>query len=153
MALTGNTSQANGSMTDDNQFRELDFERQLEHPPEKVWRALTQKHLLGDWLMPSDFEAVEGYSFAMAAEWGEITGTVLAVEPHKRLSYTWNGPGLTSVVTWTLDGRDGGTLLRLDHTKIPAESKQAYYGAKAGWPRFLDALETALAGINSSRED
>lgn len=81
----------------------------------------------------------------MAAEWGEVTGTVSVVEPERRLSYTWNGPGLTSEVTWTLKPHGDGTLLRLAHTKIPAESKQAYHGARAGWPRFLDALETMLA--------
>lgn len=134
--------------TDNTDYRSLDFERQLDHPPERVWRALTQKELLGEWIMPSNFEPEVGKSFAMAAEWGEVTGEVLAVEPEERLSYTWNGPGLTSEVTWTLTPKDGGTLLRLDHTKIPSDSKQAYHGAKAGWPRFLDALEKALSNID-----
>jgi uncharacterized protein YndB with AHSA1/START domain len=135
-------------MTIENtEYRSLEFERQLEHPPEKVWRALTQKELIGEWIMPSDFVPEVGKIFTMAAEWGEVTGEVLAVEPEKRLSYTWNGPGLTSEVTWTLTPRDGGTLLRLDHTKIPSDSKQAYHGAKAGWPGFLDALEKTLSDI------
>ena len=126
-------------------FRALDFERFLDHPPERVWRALTQSSLLGEWLMPCDFQAESGKTFAMEAEWGQVTGTVLAVEPERLLAYTWNGPGLTSEVTWTLTPQGNGTLLRLDHTKIPAESKPAYHGAKAGWPRFLEALESMLA--------
>lgn len=133
-------------MTDSRtDMRALDFERVLDHPPEKVWRALTQPHLLGEWLMQSNFEAKIGTTFTMEAEWGEVTGTVRAVELERRLSYTWNGPGLTSEVTWILTPHGKGTLLRLDHTQIPAESKQAYHGARAGWPRFLDALETVLA--------
>lgn len=127
--------------------RSLVFERQLGHPPEKVWLALTQRHLLADWLMPSNFEPEPGKTFTMKADWGEVSGTVLAVETEQRLSYTWNGPGLASEVTWTLTPHPGGTLLRLDHTKIPSESKQAYHGAKAGWPAFLDALEAALATL------
>lgn len=133
-------------MTDSRtDMRSLDFERVLDHAPEKVWRALTQPHLLGEWLMQSNFEAKVGKTFTMEAEWGEVTGTVRAVELERRLSYTWNGPGLTSQVTWTLTPHGKRTLLRLDHTQIPAESKQAYHGARAGWPRFLDALETVLA--------
>lgn len=134
--------------TDNTEFRSLDFERQLNHPPGKVWRALTQKDLLDEWIMPSDFEPEVGKSFTMSAAWGEVTGKVLAVEHEERLSYTWNGPGLTSVVTWTLTPKHGGTLLRLDHTRIPVDSKQAYHGAKAGWPGFLDALEKALADFD-----
>ncbi|MEE4208220.1 MAG: SRPBCC domain-containing protein [Parvularcula sp.] len=129
----------------DKSMRALDFERVLQHPPEKVWRALTQPHLLGEWLMQSDFEAKTGAAFTMAAEWGKVTGIVIAVESERRLSYTWNGPGLTSEITWTLTPRGSGTLLRLDHREIPAESQQAYHGAKSGWPRFLDALEATLA--------
>jgi uncharacterized protein YndB with AHSA1/START domain len=133
-------------MTDSQaDMRALDFKRVLDHPPEKVWRALTQPHLLCEWLMPSDFEAKVGAQFTMQAEWGKVTGTVLVVDPERRLSYAWNGPGLTSEVTWTLTPRGGGTLLRLDHVKIPSESKHAFHGARKGWPRLLDALETVLA--------
>jgi uncharacterized protein YndB with AHSA1/START domain len=132
-------------------MRALVFERSFNHPPEKVWRALTQPHLIGEWLMQSDFEAKVGATFTMRAEWGDVTGTILAVESEQKLSYSWNGPGLVSEVTWTLTPNDEGTLLRLDHVKIPAESKQAYYGAKVGWPRFLTALETVLAGLGSSQ--
>ena len=136
-------------MTAENvEFRSLDFERQLGHPPEKVWRALTQKELLSEWMMPSDFTPEVGKSFTMTAQWGEVTGRVLIVEPERCLSYTWNGPGLSSEVKWTLTPRNGGTLLRLDHTKIPSDSKQAYHGAKAGWPGFLDALEKTLSDIS-----
>jgi uncharacterized protein YndB with AHSA1/START domain len=34
-------------------------ERDLPHPPEKVWRALTQSALVAEWLMPNDFELKE----------------------------------------------------------------------------------------------
>lgn len=128
----------------ESDMRALSFERLLAHPPEKVWRALTKPHLIGEWLMQADFETTVGATFTMMAEWGRVTGTVLAVEPERMLSYTWNGPGLTSKVTWLLTPQGNGTLLQLAHTNIPAESKLAYHGAKAGWPRFLKALETLL---------
>lgn len=128
-------------------MRFLEFERLLDHPPEKVWRALTMFELLADWLMPTDFEPVVGTDFVMDAGWGRVTGTVLQVERERTLSYTWNGPGLESEVTWTLTPKGMSTLLRLEHRKIPAASKQAYHGARAGWPRFLDALESTLGRI------
>lgn len=124
--------------------RSLEFERNLPHPPEKVWRALTLPHLIGDWLMQTDFTAEVGEGFTMKAEWGEVRGKVLSVEPERRLSYSWSGPGLESEVTWTLERSGTGTLLRLEQTEMPAENKQAYHGARAGWPRFLDALEGVL---------
>ena len=125
--------------------RSLEFERELPHPPGRVWRALTQPHLIGEWLMQSDFTAEPGTQFTMNAEWGEVRGEVLLVEPERKLSYSWNGPGLESKVTWVLEPSGPGTLLRLEQTEIPAESKQAYHGARTGWPRFLDALERVLS--------
>lgn len=125
--------------------RSIEFERFFDHPPEKVWRALTQRHLLAEWLMRSDFSAEVGHTFTMEASWGEVTGTVMNKENERRLSYTWNGPGLTSEVCWTLLPEGTGTRLRLDHTRIPAESERAYRGALAGWPIFLERLEEALA--------
>lgn len=38
----------------------LVIERELPHPPEKVWRALASASLLGEWLMPTDFRPVPG---------------------------------------------------------------------------------------------
>ena len=36
-------------------------ERELHHPPEKIWRALTQPHLIEEWLMKNDFAPVVGH--------------------------------------------------------------------------------------------
>jgi uncharacterized protein YndB with AHSA1/START domain len=30
-------------------------EREIPHPPEKIWRALTQPHLIEEWLMKTIF--------------------------------------------------------------------------------------------------
>lgn len=78
------------------------MERDMPHPPEKVWHALTQPHLIAEWLMSNDFKPVVGHRFKLSADWGTIECEVLAVEPNKTLSYTWAVFGLQSVVTWTL---------------------------------------------------
>ena len=64
-------------------------EREIPFPPEKIWRALTQPHLIEEWLMKNDFMPVVGHRFDLRADWGAVGCQVLAVEPNKSLSYTW----------------------------------------------------------------
>jgi len=125
-------------------------ERDLSHPPEKVWRALTQPHLVAEWLMQNDFKPELGHRFNLRAEWGRLDCKVLAIEPHKVLSYTWDGLGLESVVTWTLTPTGRGTHLRMEQTGFRPEQKQAYQGATFGWPRLLDAMDQVLAKADAA---
>lgn len=124
--------------------RTVVVERALAHSPQKVWRALTQPHLIETWLMKNNFEPVVGHSFDLRADWGGVTCRVLEIEPQARLSYTWSGMGLESVVTWTLVPTGEGTLLRMEQSGFRPGQEQAYHGAQAGWPRFLAALEQTL---------
>src|SRR3990167_10803508 len=71
-------------------------EREISYPPEKIWRALTQPHLIEEWLMKNDFKPVVGHGFNLRAAWGAVDCQVLAVEPNKTLSYTWGAHGLES---------------------------------------------------------
>ena len=84
-------------------------EREIPFPPEKIWRALTQPHLIEEWLMKNDFKPVVDHRFNLRADWGAVDCQVLAVEPNKTLSYTWAAYGLESVVTWTLTPTSTGT--------------------------------------------
>ncbi|RAI02282.1 polyketide cyclase [Acuticoccus sediminis] len=123
-------------------------EREFPHAPEKIWRALTQPHLIEEWLMKTDFAPVVGHRFDMRAEWGAVGCEVLEIEPQRALAYSWVAHGLDSVVTWTLTPTTGGTRLRMEQTGFRRDQRQAYGGAKAGWPRFLDKLEDVLAGLD-----
>lgn len=123
-------------------------EREIPHPPEKIWRALTQPHLIQEWLMKSDFKPIVGHRFDFRADWGSVDCEVRIVEPNKTLSYTWAAYGLESVVTWTLTPKDTGTNLRMEQVGFRADQQQAYQGAKHGWPRFFTALEQVLARID-----
>lgn len=129
-------------MTED--ARRIILERTLPHPPEKIWRALTQPHLLEEWLMKTDFRPDVGEGFSFSAEWGAVRGQVLEAEPHRSLSYTWGDDNLKSVVTWTLTETETGTHLRLEQTGFREDQPRYLMGAKAGWPRFLDNLEQVL---------
>ena len=125
--------------------RTVVVEREIPHPPEKIWRALTQPHLIAEWLMKSDFDPVVGHAFSFNADWGSVDCKVLAVEPMETLSYTWDAYGLVSIVTWTLTPTKTGTLLRMEQSGFRPDQQQAYEGAEAGWPRFFEALEQLLA--------
>ena len=86
-------------MNDFTAMRSVVVEREMPHPPAKVWRALTQAPMIEEWLMKSDFQPVVGHRFSFHADWGAVNCQVLAVEPNKTLSYTWDAYGLKSVVT------------------------------------------------------
>ena len=125
--------------------RSVVMERDIPHPPEKIWRALTQPHLMEAWLMKNDFQPVVGHRFDLRADWGSVDCQVLEVEPNKTLSYTWAAYGLESVVTWTLTPTNTGTHLRMEQSGFQPDQSQAHQGAQYGWQKFLAALEQMLA--------
>jgi uncharacterized protein YndB with AHSA1/START domain len=101
--------------------RDLNFEVTYPHPPEKVWRALTDPRAIAQWLMENDFEAKVGHKFQFHAAprpgWdGVVHCEVLEVDPPRRLVYSWKGGPLDTRVSWVLEPTADGTRLRLDHT-------------------------------------
>ena len=136
-------------MTDTaTETRSVVVEREMPFPPEKIWRALTQPHLIEEWLMKSDFKPVVDRRFNFRGDWGAVDCRVLEVEPHKTLSYTWAALGLESVVTWTLTPTSTGTHLRMEQSGFRPDQEQAYQGAKFGWQKFVASLEEVLARID-----
>jgi uncharacterized protein YndB with AHSA1/START domain len=132
--------------------RSVVVEREIAFPPEKIWRALTQPHLIEDWLMKNDFKPVVGHRFNLRGEWGGVLDCeVLAVEQNRMLSYTWNfahddaAYNLTSVVTFTLTPTRTGTHLRMEQSGFRPDQQQAFQGAKFGWQKFFANLEQVLA--------
>lgn len=138
-----------------SETRTLVVERVVPHPPEKVWRALTETALLEDWLMKNDFTATVGAKFTFRTQpmphWnGVVECEVLAIEPHRRLSYSWNvgdGKKLYTTVTWTLTQVEGGTRLRMEQSGFGPQDDNNYKGAAYGWQRNIEALEKVVAGL------
>jgi uncharacterized protein YndB with AHSA1/START domain len=122
-------------------------ERKMPHPPEKIWRALTQPHLIAEWLMKTDFKPDAGHSFKFTADWGAVDCRVLMIEQNKTLSYTWEAMGLESVVTWTLTPMGTGTHLRMEQVGFRPDQQQAFQGAKFGWQKFFANLEQVLVRV------
>ena len=133
---------------------------ELKHPPEKVWRALTESELIAGWLMPNDFKPVVGHHFTFRttprAGWdGVCHCEVLAVDPPHHLRYSWcGGPPerrghdwfLDTTVTWTLTrSPSGGTRLRLDHEGFKSEQEATYSILKSGWSS--EKMRTSMARV------
>jgi uncharacterized protein YndB with AHSA1/START domain len=132
--------------------RSLVIERELQHPPEKIRRALTQGALIKEWLMDNDFQPVVGHKFNFRAppmpKWdGIIDSEVLVIEPHKKLSYSWGSMGLESVVVWTLVPTKSGTLVRMEQSGFRPDQEANYQGANYGWQKFIGGLERVVGGL------
>lgn len=123
-------------------------EREIPHPPEKIWRALTQAHLIEEWLMKNDFVLKLGHKFTLTGEWGGVLDCeVREIEDNRTLSYSWDFENedpdyaLKSVVTLTLTPSATGTLLRVEQAGFRPNQTQALGGAQGGWTAFLEKLE------------
>jgi uncharacterized protein YndB with AHSA1/START domain len=146
-------------MTRPNATRSVVVERVMPHPPEKIWRALTQGALIEEWLMKNDFRPVVGHRFSFRAtpmpHWnGVVDCQVLIVEPRERLSYSWNASGeeaaggLKTVVTWTLTPVEGGTQVRMEQSGFRPDEEANYQGANYGWQRYVGGLERVAARLD-----
>lgn len=131
--------------------RSVTVEREFPHPPARLWRALTQPHLIADWLMSNDFVPAVGHRFNLSGEWGgTLDCEVLEIEPEETLAYTWNHVhadpqfDLRSTVTFTLTPTPAGTLLRIEQAGFRPDQQRASGGAKYGWKQNFDKLDALL---------
>jgi uncharacterized protein YndB with AHSA1/START domain len=125
----------------------------LHHPPEKVWRALTDPALLAEWLLPAVGLKLEpGAAFTLKTQphpgWdGTVNCRFVEIEAHRKLSYTWSVPSLDTVVTFTLAPTASGTRLSLVQSGFQPDQKQAFGGARYGWKMMGGKLVELLARI------
>lgn len=95
------------------------------HPPERVWKALTNRRALANWMMENNFEPRLGHKFQFYS--APLPGLTIAIhcevielEEPTRLVYTWKESPThqPSLVIWTLTPMEGGTQLRLKHQEL-----------------------------------
>jgi uncharacterized protein YndB with AHSA1/START domain len=135
--------------------RTVTVEREFPHPPEKIWRALTQPHLIEEWLMKNDFHPAVGHKFNLRGDWGGVLDCeVLELDANRTLSYSWNFAhedpafALESVVTFTLTPTKAGTVLRMEQAGFRPDQKQAIGGANYGWQEFFGKLDQVAARLD-----
>ena len=125
----------NGTLEDLGGRWRLRFVRELDHPPDRVWRALTEAEHLRTWFPDEvDGEWVPGGGLSFSSELGgTFDGEVIAVDPPSVLEFRWG----TDVLRFEVEERAGGcTLTLLDtFTEHGTAARDA-----AGWHACLDLL-------------
>jgi uncharacterized protein YndB with AHSA1/START domain len=121
----------------------LRFERTFPHPPEKVWRAITEPEHLAAWfpdtIVLSEWKV--GAPLRFEHPGGGFDGEVLTVEEGSLLAFRWG----TDVIRLEITPEGSGTRLTLVDT-IDQLGKAARDAA--GWHACLDQLEAHLAGAS-----
>ena len=141
----------------ESETRSIVVDRMMRHSPEKIWRALTQSHLIAEWLMQNDFQPVVGHKFHFrskpVAGWNGIADCeVLVVEPLRRLVWSQNASGeqaatgLKSIVSWTLTPVDGGVQVRMEQSGFRSQDEAGFQAMSHGWPRVVERMEQISAG-------
>lgn len=127
------------------------------HPVETVWEYLTKPELISQWLMENDFQPLAGHEFKFktkpypAVDFdGTIYCKVLEIVPFRNLSYTWRlGPNpntisLDSIVEWTLNEKDNGTEVLLEHSGFKEHNFALYTGMTDGWSKNMQKIAERL---------
>ena len=122
----------------------LVFVRELAHPPEKVWAALTEPDRVGEW---APYTADRNLASTGAATLTMIDGdqaveldaTVRRADAPKLLEYSWGD----DLLQWELQPTDAGTRLTLRHT---LEKRDMLPKVTAGWHLCLVVAERMLDG-------
>lgn len=127
-------------------------------PPERVWRALTDRATLAEWMYPNDFEPAVGHRFTFQVPPNPkanfdglvVRCEVLTCEPPSRLVFSWSvgGPVVNTEVSYRLEAEGTGTRLLFEHAGFDLSQpggNQAFKGAEYGWARMLGQLATVVA--------
>ena len=140
------------------QSESISFELDLHHPPDKVWRALTDPALLAQWLLPVvEMKLTPGATFTLQAPpqpgWdGSVHCRMKDVQAQRRISYTWAVGDLDTLVTFELTATASGTRLSIVQTGFKEHQKKNFGGARYGWRlmggRLVDLLSTRKADVS-----
>ncbi|GIJ51024.1 hypothetical protein Val02_79100 [Virgisporangium aliadipatigenens] len=97
---------------------EIRLDVDVAHPPERVWRALTDAAVLAGWFAPAKLRPVVGHTFRVEAK-GQpgfeepIDAEVLEVDAPRRLAMRWRAPELDARVSVSIARVGGGSRVTL----------------------------------------
>jgi uncharacterized protein YndB with AHSA1/START domain len=135
----------------------------IDAPPERVYRALTDEMELVQWMpTEAEMELRQGGRLRFRFHWEarnvdtEVTGRIVELVPGKKVVYTWvaamrsdrdptrmdDAPA--ALVTWTLDELPGGrTRVTLLQTGFDERFRR---DNESGWEHFLSQLKDHVSG-------
>jgi uncharacterized protein YndB with AHSA1/START domain len=144
--------------------RTLRLHHDYHHPPELVWRVLTEPALIGEWLMENDFAPEVGRAFTLRTDPapgfdGVVHCQVLELDPPHRMRWSWRGGPIDTVVSFTLSpravGAVEGTRLEVEQTGFQGLAPVLVSfilgaGNRRIYRRRIPALLDRLAGQSGS---
>jgi uncharacterized protein YndB with AHSA1/START domain len=120
----------------------------IDHPPAKVWQALTDPAIHAKWWAAGDVKPIVGHRFTLdMGPWGKQPCQVIAVEHERLLSYSFAHGTLDTTITWRLEPENSGTRLSFEQSGFDLDSpmgKTAFEGMGKGWPKILERIAPAL---------
>lgn len=127
--------------------RELTFPQSRE----EVWRALTDRDTLAEWMFPNDFEARIGHRFTFQVppnpqakfEGLVVHCEVLTCDPPNTLSFTWVAGEVDTLVEYRLEANGSGTRVFFEQSGF--EQDHAHKGAGYGWALMHGKMTTLLS--------
>jgi uncharacterized protein YndB with AHSA1/START domain len=145
----------------------IDREITIQAPPEDVWAALTEPEAVGTWFgtgAPAKVDLrVGGEMVVDHGPYGSYVMVVVEVDVPRAFAYRWASayPGVpateenSTLVRFTLDPVDGGTLLRVvesgfDALVIPPDREEAagYASHQQGWADVVGKLGDYVTGAD-----
>jgi uncharacterized protein YndB with AHSA1/START domain len=146
--------ESKGTVTIEEEYATLRYERQLSHPREVVWKAITDPKELVGWMNTK--AVIDGRNggtidFVNTVSGFHTTGRILVWDPLRVFEHEWHiapNPSLPdgepeAVIRWELKQEDNSntTLLTLTHRRL---SKSISSRFAPGWHAYLDRLEASL---------
>jgi uncharacterized protein YndB with AHSA1/START domain len=150
------STESKGTITIEEEYGTLEFERRLSRPKEIVWNAITDPKEIFKWM--SDYKGTfDGYNggaidLVNTVSGSHVTGDILFWDLHRIFEYEWHiSPNPDwfphgepkSVIRWELklDGDSDTLLLTVTHSRLTKSTALLF---APGWHAYLDRLEASL---------
>jgi uncharacterized protein YndB with AHSA1/START domain len=146
--------ESKGTVTIEEEYATLRYERQLSHPREVVWKAITDPKELVGWMNTK--AVIDGRNggtidFINTVSGFHTTGHILVWDPLRVFEHEWHiAPNQSlpdgepeAVIRWELKQEDNSntTLLTLTHRRLSRSISSRF---APGWHAYLDRLEASL---------
>jgi uncharacterized protein YndB with AHSA1/START domain len=155
-AMSDDMNKQVGKVTFEGNYATLRYERYFPHPPEKVWKAITDPEEVSQWFSTTaKIDARLGGTLEYIAvpvgfrrtgsilEWNppHVFEHEMHVDPHPQLPK--GDP--ESVIRWELARHDYDTIVTVTHSRLVKDTSIRF---AIGWHSFLDRLAAQLNGEN-----
>lgn len=102
-----------------------------------VWERISTPEGIARWWVPGNIAPILNHEFILEMpKWGNVPCRVIAVEPGKKLAYTFDDFELH----WTILPTDDGCILRLEHRGFDRSNPKhrvSFENMPSGWRTFI----------------